>query len=562
MACSNIHLERYGNDAVALSGVLKDICLKAGMLSTSVISSAVSQSLRGYVVSRRMAAREALEPLLGSYFVDAVETDGILRFIPRGGSSAATIAKDDLGASDSSQDEQIRLSESRIQDVELPQRLDIVHVDPTRDHQPNTQHASRITDAIITREKQTREISISLTPDEAKQIAERTLYNAWVERNQYKFSLPPKWLRLDPADVLTVNIDDLSLKLRLNKVDFGGNNVVSCEAVAEDEIVYISNSTGSGGGLPFTPISNAGPTPLLILDMPMLRYEDDTLGIYYAFGFRDNTVTGASMYRSPDELAWEVLGTGNDGPDFGWSATVLANVTSPWTWDETNKVQIALTQGTLDSKTALEVLNWANVALLGDEIIQWRNANVLASGLYELSGLLRGRRGTEWATGTHQMGERFVMLAEDGVYRAPLPATEINKTAYYKGIPDGGNWDDAPSNPFVFKGNSLRCFAPVQVKGVRDGSGNLTITWKRRARWYGEWLDETDVPLFEANEKYEIDILSGITVKRTITATTPTAAYSAADQVVDFGSAQSTLTIAVYQINAVIGRGQVKQVTV
>lgn len=555
-------LERYGNDAVALSGVLKDICLKAGMVSTSVISSAVSQSLRGYVVSRRMAAREALEPLMGSYFVDAVETDGILRFIPRGGASAATIVKDDLGASDSGQDEQIQLSESRIQDVELPQRLDIVHVDPTRDHQPNTQHASRITDAIITREKQTREISISLTPDEAKQIAERTLYNAWVERNQYKFSLPPKWLRLDPADVLTVNVDDLSLKLRLNRVDFGGNNVVSCEAVAEDEIVYISNSTGSGGGLPFIPISNAGPTPLLILDMPMLRYEDDTLGIYYAFGFRDNTVTGASMYRSPDELAWEVLGTGNDGPDFGWSATVLANVTRPWTWDETNKVQIALTQGTLDSKTALEVLNWANVALLGDEIIQWRNANVLASGLYELSGLLRGRRGTEWATGTHQMGERFVLLAEDGVYRAPLPATEINKTAYYKGIPDGGNWDDAPSNPFVFKGNSLRCFAPVQVKGVRDGSGNLTITWKRRARWYGEWLDETDVPLFEANEKYEIDILSGSTVKRTITATTPTAAYSAADQVVDFGSAQSTLTIAVYQINAVIGRGQVKQVTV
>jgi hypothetical protein len=52
-----------------------------------VITSAVSQSLRGYVVSRRMAAREALEPLLGSYFIDAVETDGVLRFIPRGGAA-------------------------------------------------------------------------------------------------------------------------------------------------------------------------------------------------------------------------------------------------------------------------------------------------------------------------------------------------------------------------------------------------------------------------------------------------------------------------------------------
>jgi hypothetical protein len=206
------------------------------------------------------------------------------------------------------------------------------------------------------------------------------------------------------------------------------------------------------------------------MDLPMLRYEDDTLGMYYAFGFRDGTVTGASMYRSPDELAWEVLGTGNDGPTFGWAATVLPNTASPWTWDETSKVQVALTQGTLDSKTALEVLNWANVALLGDEIIQWRNATVLASGLYELSGLLRGRRGTEWAMASHVTGERFILLTNDGVYRAPLPMTEISRTAYYKGIPDGGNWDDAPSNPFVFKGNSLRCFAPVQVKGVRDGS--------------------------------------------------------------------------------------------
>jgi hypothetical protein len=57
---------------------------------------------------------------------------------------------------------------------------------------------------------------------------------------------------------VTVNVDDLSLKLRLNKVDFGGNNVVSCEAVAEDEIVYLSNSTGSGGNLPASRRSQHG----------------------------------------------------------------------------------------------------------------------------------------------------------------------------------------------------------------------------------------------------------------------------------------------------------------
>lgn len=160
------------------------------------------------------------------------------------------------------------------------------------------------------------------------------------------------------------------------------------------------------------------------------------------------------------------------------------------------------------------------------------------------------------------IGERFILLSEDGVYRAPLPMTEISRTAYYKGIADGGNWDDAPSNILVFKGNSLRCLSPVQVKGSRDGSGNLTITWKRRTRWYGEWQDGIDVPLFEASESYEIDILSGNTVKRTLTSTTPMVAYSAANQVTDFGSAQSAITVAVYQINAVIGRGQVKQAIV
>jgi hypothetical protein len=310
-------LERYGNDAVPLSGVLKDICLKAGMAPHE----------RHFKRRQPVPARICRQPPHGCTGGFGAAS-GVVLYRCRGNGRHPAF----------------RTARRRIRGHHRQRRLGgraiagrtnkYVFRKPvcrmwncrnastscmsirraTTSRTPSTLPAS--TDAIITREKQTREISISLTPDEAKQIAERTLYNAWVERNQYKFSLPPKWLRLDPADVVTVNIDDLSLKLRLNKVDFGGNNVVSCEAVAEDEIVYISNSTGSGGGLPSTDWQLAGPTPLFLMDLPMLRYEDDTLGMYYAFGFRDNTVTGASMYRSPDELAWEVLGTGNDGPDF------------------------------------------------------------------------------------------------------------------------------------------------------------------------------------------------------------------------------------------------------
>ena len=96
----------------------------------------------------------------------------------------------------------------------------------------------------------------------------------------------------------------------------------------------------------------------------------------------------------------------------------------------------------------------------------------------------------------------------------------------------------------------------MQIAGTRDGSGNLTINWLRRTRIGGDWRDGVDVPLSEESERYEVDIMSGVTVKRTITGlTTPTASYTAAQQVTDFGSAQSSVTVNVYQLSAKVGRG-------
>jgi hypothetical protein len=55
--------------------------------------------------------------------------------------------------------------------------------------------------------------------------------------------------------------------------------------------------------------------------------------------------------------------------------------------------------------------------------------------------------------------------------------------------------------------------------------------------------------------------MDGSTVARTITATTPTFAYSAADQTTDFGSAQASITFRIYQLSATVGRGYPLEVT-
>jgi len=556
-------LERYGTDTVPLADVLTDLSLKAGLQNTDVVSSLVTQNLRGYIINSRITVRDALAPLLGTFFVDAVEIDGVLNFIPRGQSSAATIPYNDLGAVDglNTKNVPVMLDETRVQDIELPLRIDLTYLDPDLYYEANTQHANRIAATVGSTDLQSINLSIVLTAAEAAQVATRTMKNAWVERNSYTFNLPPSHLRLDPTDVVTVDTADTVFTLRLNQVDFGANNIVACQAVAQDGYAYATNATGTAVSLPAIPISLTTPVSTFLLDLPMLTLSDDSVGLYYAFGLLDG-VPNATLYRAPDALAWTVVGTGTEGPAFGWAASILGNCPRPTVWDNVNTVQVSLGQGSLSSDTMLDVLNWSNVAALGNEIIQWQTATLLSTNLYQLSGLLRGRRGTEDAINTHQIGEPFVVLSSAGLYRTPLAATDVGQISYYKGVAQGGNFDDAPTTPLTFEGRSVRCLSPVQVTSSRDGSQNLTINWFRRTRWYGEWVDNVDVPLFEVSEAYSIDILNGSTVVRTLSASSPTVAYSAAQQTTDFGSPQSSIAVAIYQLNSVIGRGEPAKVNV
>jgi hypothetical protein len=60
------------------------------------------------------------------------------------------------------------------------------------------------------------------------------------------------------------------------------------------------------------------------------------------------------------------------------------------------------------------------------------------------------------------------------------------------------------------------------------------------------------VPLGESSEAYEVDIYNGASVVRTISASSETASYSAANQTTDFGSPQTTITAHVRQIGDLV----------
>jgi hypothetical protein len=155
-------------------------------------------------------------------------------------------------------------------------------------------------------------------------------------------------------------------------------------------------------------------------------------------------------------------------------------------------------------------------------------------------------------------GATFVLLGGE-ITPVPLAAGEI-------GVPL--NWRYGPATRDIahasyqtathaFTGRGLRPLSPAHVRAARDAD-DITLTWTRRTRIGGDSWGASQVPLAEDSERYEVDVLSGPAVVRTLSVTAQSCAYSAAQQTVDFGAPQSTLSVAVYQISATYGRGTPK----
>lgn len=221
------------------------------------------------------------------------------------------------------------------------------------------------------------------------------------------------------------------------------------------------------------------------------------------------------MHRSPDQASWDALGAITTLATWGGVQMVPAVSVSPWLWDEASAVEVQLADGELDSATELEVLNGANrAALIGPdgraEILQFRDATDLGAGRYRLTGLLRGRRGTEDLIASRAAGDSFVLL-DAACFQFQAQASEVSATRHHRAVTVFETVETAARTVTkAARGRAEHPYAPCQVTGSRDGSNNFTIAWIRRTRLGGEWLDGTGtVPLSESTKAYEVDILNG-----------------------------------------------------
>jgi hypothetical protein len=529
--------------------------------------------MRGLAEMNRYSPRSALEKASLPHAVAFYESvAGKLTAKYLGGAIDVTIDPNHLGAVEGM---------NLFTDGEVPNLLNFTLVDGVQTHRevtvnafdPNNAYESSGQTAYLMAAPDaeggmTVDLPMTLTADETRRTAERLLYQEQQARELASASLPPRYGYHDPATLAQVTDDDGTVhRLRIQKSSNVLPGIVEIEAVRDNAEVYIQTISGqASAGYPSTSQTVQIPqnTTLLLLDTVTLRDSDDQPIVYVAAcpSSSEGAWSGCAVMRDKGD-GYELLGSITSVATIGTAATALGNAPATL-WDEANTVDVDLILNhTLSSATESAVLNGANAALLGNatdgwEIIQFRNATqpdaVNHPKRWRLSGLLRGRRGSDFSLNLHGTDDYFVLL-NTAILPIELDLMERGIAENWKGVTSGQEAANVTAQGFTWQAVNLKPLSVVQIAGSRDGSNNLTLTWVRRTRIGGEWQDLIDAPLSEASEEYSIDVIVNSVVVRTISATSQTAAYSAANQTSDGITPGNPVTVRIYQLSARVGRG-------
>lgn len=529
----------------------------------------------GYAIGRPTTGAEAIKPLAQGYFFDGVETGGVIKFVPRGVPAVSlTIPEADLGTY--ADDHKIVESIAQIQD--LPREIQVLFTDPALDYQQNKTHKRRHTRIVKTKNQNIVELPYTINANTARQIAEEMLFLDYLERKPYTFNTwKALYMLLDPTDVVQFTYEGLTFQARVHKTQIGVNYEIAFETVNENASVYQSSVQGSSGGGPPATIKFVPNTVLFLLDMPLLQDLDSNAigsGYYAAASTTDiKDWTGYSLEEASVDTpsAYSQQDVSSSACSYGVTLSALQPPISPWSWDTVNSLTIRMLQGTLSSDTDINVLNGSNMLVVGNpagyEVIQFANAALNADGSYTISRLLRGRRGTEVSCGAHTSADTVIVVNPLNVLREQVGLSGLQVLRYYRPLTFGQDINTVAAQTFTNSGNDLRPYAVTSVAASIDGSGNINVTWIRRTRIGGDWLNGSGtVPVSETSESYDVDVMGGPgsqTVVRTFAGLgSPSLQYTAAQQAADFGGRLTKVTLNIYQNSSTIGRGFQKNATV
>jgi hypothetical protein len=534
--------------AAPLDGLVDATLTEAGIADFN--ATALGESMDGYLIDRPMAPRAAIEPLALAYAFDAAEQDGVLTFRPRGGEAVAEISEDDLVLPDKGAP--FRLVRS--QETELPREVSLGYTDSESDFRRAAVTSRRLVGAAA--RVSHADLAVVTNDAAAGRRAEIWLQDLWAGREGAEFTLSASRLALAPGDVIGLTAGGRRRLMEIREIVDTETRHVKTRSI--DPEVFNAPLAAPRRRTPAVPLP-VGPVHALLLDLPTIDAEDPPTLSRLAV-FADPWPGPVAIWRSADGLSYERIALALAPSVVGETLDALGRGASS-RFDKVNSIRVRLYGGALASVSDSALLGGANAAAVqrpdgGWEVLQFAHAELVAARTYELSRFLRGQAGSEWAIADPlPAGAPFVLLDEH-IAVAARGLDTLERPLQLRIVAAGRDHGDpaAVALEATPQTTALRPLSPVHARATRTADG-VQISWIRRTRRDGDSWAAGDVPLGEEREAYAVDILSGSTVLRTLDALEPTALYPAADEIADFGTLQSSLSVSIAQLSATVGRG-------
>lgn len=375
--------------------------------------------------------------------------------------------------------------------------------------------------------------------------------------------MSPRAIALEPGDIVALPTDAGPKLHRVTRIADGPTRQISTRAVEPD--VFEAPAGRFGDPRRRQPPLMAGRPEAIVLDLPVAR--GDQVVLSHLAVAAEPWPGAVAVWRSTDGASFALHRT----LDVPAMAGVTLGPLPPgplWRWDVFAHLDVSFSTGSLHSISDEAALAGGNLfALRGldglSEILCAARADLIADRTWRLSRLLRGLAGSEPEAGRVVPAGAIVVRLDAAVAPLTDALSDLGVPWRYRVAPVGRDHADPAAVEIAATAgpDALRPLAPVHTRAWRTPEG-VRLTWVRRTRRDGDAWEPLDVPLGEERESYEVDVLQGAAVVRTLASETPAVLYPAVQELADFSAAQSTLTVRVAQLSAAVGRGLTRAETV
>lgn len=516
----------------SLAKAAEQICGPANIDTLRDISTTAlnDDALRGYALTSESTCYDALKPLLPAFGRDCADIAGQIRFYQRSQTMRASITQSEMGAHAYGEGAPEPFLFRRATDLDLPRETGLTFSDPDRNYQANTATSQRIEGSA--KSNVAVNLPLVLSADEGASAAALMHWDSWLGRTSINFALTDAWLSLSVGMAYGIPFADQTIPYRVVRRLRGANGIIEVEALSDESVTYTANIAGTSGEPPDDDSTLFEDTIPVLIDGPILSDDHDDYGFYVAMAGSAPGWPRGRVEATGNGTVWASIADGPDEAVIGAvTGTLAAGSTTGLddTLDTTTTLTVVLQHSgmTLEGATDAELDGWKNLAFVGKngdgEYLQFKTATFVSGTTWNLTNLRRGRRGTDWAIGTHASGEEFVLLQGAGIFRVVYTnETEWGDPLQVRGVTLHQDEDDAAIENFTNTGEGKRPFSPVNVEGTWDGSDNLTVTWDSRSRMFAGGLGIDD------NAEWDIEFDGSPDHTETVVA--ETMVFSAAEQ--------------------------------